>query len=746
MPGVYAGSSGVPKTTLMRILQLNLNHCEAAQDLLMQTVCELKPDLAILSEPYRQLDAQSWESDASGRAVTWFSCGKLPFQDLASQMGTGFVRIKAKGIHFNSCYAPPSMTTDEFENFLDNLVADAKQRSLVAIAGDFNAWAVERGSKVTNRKGQALLETMSLLDIVLLNTGTKPTFVKGEASSIVDLTFVSGSLARGNQCRWVVSDTYTHSDHQAIIWEIGGDYSRIEKAPKTNEKGWKAKVFDADLFREAFDTSPLAVESAAEKVEVVMQRVTEACDATMPRKRDVDFRPAVHWWSEQIAGLRRECHRARRLVQRARGKHSFPDLEEQHRKMRLKFKKAIKQSKAESWGELLSEVEDDPWGRPYKVVMTRLKSQAMPPPADAALLEKIVTHLFPEQLEEDYQLEEDVDEDIPPITEEELLTATAKVGNNRAPGMDGIPNIALKTAIKLAPAVFLGMYNACLKEGIFPDKWKRQRLVLLPKGKKPPDEPSSYRPLCMLDTAGKIFERIIHNRIEKVVDPLLAEGQFGFRKERSTLDAINTVVKQAQVATAGKRWKRGSKKYCAIAALDVKNAFNSAIWKRIMDALRALGVPWYLWRIVASYLCNRWLMYDAEDGPKTYRVTGGVPQGSVLGPLLWIIMYNALLLLQLPKGVTIVAFADDAALIVIAKFLEQITALFGEAIVKIKEWMFSVGLQLAAHKTEVLLVISRKVMETVTLSVGNAEITTQPFIRYLGVIIDARLNFKEQTE
>jgi len=421
-------------------------------------------------------------------------------------------------------------------------------------------------------------------------------------------------------------------------------------------------------------------------------------------------------------------------------------LEEQYKKARLKLKKAIKQSKAESWDELLSEVEDDLWGRPYKVVMTRLKSQPMPSPVDAALLEKIVTHLFPEQPEEDYQLEEDVDEDIPLITEEELLTAIAKVGNNKAPGMDGIPNIALKTAIRLAPAIFLDMYNACLKEGIFPDKWKWQRLVLLPKGKKPPDEPSSYRPLCMLDTAGKIFERIIHNRIEKVVDPLLAEGQFGFRKERSTLDAINTVVKQAREATAGKRWTRGSKKYCAIAALDVKNAFNSAIWERIMDALKALGVPWYLRRIVASYLCNRWLMYDTEDGPKKYRVTGGVPQGSVLGPLLWIIMYNSLLLLQLPKGVSIVAFADDAALIIIAKFLEQITALFGEAFVKIKEWMSSVGLQLAAHKTEVLLVSSRKVMETVTLSVGNAEITSQPFIRYLGVILDARLNFKEQTE
>jgi len=119
--------------------------------------------------------------------------------------------------------------------------------------------------------------------------------------------------------------------------------------------------------------------------------------------------------------------------------------------------------------------------------------------------------------------------------------------------MDGIPNIALKAAIKAAPELFLETYNTCLKEGSFPRIWKRQRLVLLPKGKKPPDEPSSYRPLCMLDTAGKILERIVHQRIEAAVEPLLASNQYGFRKGRSTLDAINLVVNTAKNAIAGTR-------------------------------------------------------------------------------------------------------------------------------------------------------------------------------------------------
>ncbi|KAG7188414.1 hypothetical protein KM043_008062 [Ampulex compressa] len=152
---------------------------------------------------------------------------------------------------------------------------------------------------------------------------------------------------------------------------------------------------------------------------------------------------------------------------------------------------------------------------PYNVIMTRQKKQQLPSLAHADLLEKILTHLIPEQSEEGYQLEEAADESIPFITVEGLLTATAKVSKNRTPGMNGIPNIALKTVINLVPAIFLGMYNSCLKEEVFLVDRKRQRLVLLPKGKKPPIEPSFYRSLCVMNIAAKIFERIIHNRIKE---------------------------------------------------------------------------------------------------------------------------------------------------------------------------------------------------------------------------------------
>ena len=74
------------------------------------------------------------------------------------------------------------------------------------------------------------------------------------------------------------------------------------------------------------------------------------------------------------------------------------------------------------------------------------------------------------------------------------------------------------------------------------ERWKRPRLVLLPKGNNPLDEPSSYRPLCMLDTSGKTLGRFIFNWIEATIGHLLVDNQYGLRKERSILDAINQEV------------------------------------------------------------------------------------------------------------------------------------------------------------------------------------------------------------
>ncbi|XP_036231721.2 putative 115 kDa protein in type-1 retrotransposable element R1DM [Bactrocera oleae] len=429
-------------------------------------VRELKIDLVLISEPYKQLTGLPWETDITTKAVIW-SCDKLPFQSVVNNVSAGFVAAPVDGIRFYSCYAPPSLTIVEFIDFLDRLTKDAKQYYPVAIAGDFNAWAVDWGSKYTNARGKALLEAFTTLDVVLLNSGDMPTYTKGDASSIVDLTFASSSIARKN-CDWRVLNIYTASDHNAILWETANHQSPRRSNNQLNTIGSKVKSFDPSALLVSLDSDPIITGPAEDKTKDLLTRLTRACDVSMPRKRDNNQRPSVHWWNDRISTLRAKCLKKRRISQRGYRRPNSAELVAEYKQARRNLNKAIKESKRRCWTELVEEVEKDPWGRPYKVVMTHLKSQPMPSPTCPQLLLKIVAALFPRQRDFMYSSLQLNSEDIPPVTKEELMEASNRVGNNKTPGLDGIPNIALKTSVKAAPALFLDVYNTCLKEGTFP--------------------------------------------------------------------------------------------------------------------------------------------------------------------------------------------------------------------------------------------------------------------------------------
>lgn len=160
---------------------------------------------------------------------------------------------------------------------------------------------------------------------------------------------------------------------------------------------------------------------------------------------------------------------------------------------------------------------------------------------------------------------------------------------------------------------------------IIPSKWKEGKMALIMKRGKSGETPSKYRPLSPIDSLVKVLEAPIRNRLTKEIDDkqLLSHRQFGFRKGRSTMQAIGNVINLVQ-----KHKYVASTKWVVFNTLDIKNAFNSANWHKINEALEKKSVKCQTRKMVRSYLSDRFMKYKKEKK----MITAEVRQGSVLGP------------------------------------------------------------------------------------------------------------------
>lgn len=123
-----------------------------------------------------------------------------------------------------------------------------------------------------------------------------------------------------------------------------------------------------------------------------------------------------------------------------------------------------------------------------------------------------------------------------------------QIGVGKAPGPDSISPEATNILLSEFPEAVATVHDKLLERGEYPERWKTARIVLIPKPGKPLDNPASYRPLCMLDTLGKAFEKVIASRLIKHLEDesALSDRQYGFRRKRSTCLAINSVLKVAE--------------------------------------------------------------------------------------------------------------------------------------------------------------------------------------------------------
>lgn len=738
----------------LKYLQVNLGRGREAQDLLMQTAVERKVDVLLISEQYRKPELGCWFQDVSGRAAISVLNRELRVKEVGEQ-ASNFVWIDVGGMRIYSCYFSPNDQNEEFARQLDELEESLRMaRCELLIAGDFNCKSPEWGSRRLDARGALLSEMIARLDLVILNEGNDFTFRRGDTGSVIDITLSTGGVAAGASA-WRVLEEITLSDHQYIEF-----HTRLQRNSNRStfqdqavgRGGWLLRKLDIERLR-AFlirakqqeDLQRITeLQDPEMLVEFMMRTITAACDDSMPkRKTRTRGRAPVYWWTPEIAALRQQCLGARRAMQRARRNNEDAALHEAFKDARKKLRDAIKHSKRRCWSELCREIDEDPWGLPFKIVTKKLASgHQIPGLSCPERMSRIVEELFPKHERRPERATPDGNIPEESFNIEELKEAAKRLKKGKAPGPDNIPNEIIVQVIEVWPELLLETYNACLRKGMFPRRWKRQRLVLLRKGNKPLDQPSSYRPLSLLDTVGKLFERLLLQRLEAHIKENggLSPRQYGFQRGRSTVDAIMNVVNVAKTVTTG-YWK--SKGYCALVTLDIRNAFNTARWDRTMEALAERRTPDYLLDMIDSYLADRMLIYDTEIGPKEYEITAGVPQGSVLGPFLWNVMYDGLLNLELPVDSRIVGFADDAAVVVTASTTDTLEVLTNETIRRASMWLNANGLDMAVHKTEAVLITDKRAFTPPELILEEEIVPWSRSVRYLGVQIDGGLRYAD---
>ena len=229
---------------------------------------------------------------------------------------------------------------------------------------------------------------------------------------------------------------------------------------------------------------------------------------------------------------------------------------------------------------------------------------------------------------------------------------------------------------------------------------------MLRKGNKPLGDASSYRPMCLLDTMVKLLEEMILQRLQgyMVRENGLSENLFGFGKDRYTVDVIQAVV---DIATKARRGTGKRKGFCALIGIDIRNAFNPVRWNICIEAMVEKKVPDYLLRMIDDYLSDRWVIYEGDKWSLKEEMTCGAPQGSRVGLLVWNVMYDDFLHMDLPAGTSIIGVADDALVVCAADNVGILELRINDSLWRTKRWLVSRCLKRAPEKNDALLVTDR---------------------------------------
>lgn len=336
-------------------------------------------------------------------------------------------------------------------------------------------------------------------------------------------------------------------------------------------------------------------------------------------------------------------------------------------------------------------------------------------------------------LDQDFQL----DLPIRPVTPKEIVFEIKRLDGKKAPGFDLITKEVLQQLPQKGIIYLTTLFNGILRVQHFPLLWKVSQIIMVYKEGKQANEVSSYRPISLLPVISKLFERVLLKRMSPALADrkIIPEHQFGFRQRHGTTEQVHRVYDTIRSALE-------NKEYCSSAFLDIQQAFDRVWHEGLLCKIKTF-LPHTYYTLLNSYLKDR--IFQIKDGEETsgfYNITAGVPQGSVLGPVLYTI-FTA----DLPEtpNVTIATYADDTAILANSKNPHEASELLQNSLNKVDDWLKKWRMKASASKS-VHVTFSLRRGDCSPVNLGNHPLPHSDTVKYLGMHLDRRLTWKKHLQ
>lgn len=326
---------------------------------------------------------------------------------------------------------------------------------------------------------------------------------------------------------------------------------------------------------------------------------------------------------------------------------------------------------------------------------------------------------------------------VEPATENEIFNVIMSLRNSNSSGIDNISSNMLKSVVNFITGPLTYLINWSLNTGIFPEVLKTAKVVpIFKKGNRQCVE--NYRPISLLSAVSKILEKIVSSRMKHFLDTynILNTAQHGFREGRSTQTAVLGFLKSLYQNI-------DKNKKCLGLFMDLSKAFDLVNHTLLLRKLEKYGFRGRLGDWLLSYLSNRKQIVEIDGKiSDSLEVTCGVPQGSILGPLLFIIFVN-----DFPSNdncTDIIMFADDNSYLSTHFSIPELVADTQEKLNEFVLWYNDNGLLINAAKT-VFIQFSAKFLnmnESQLIRINNKSIVQVHSTKFLGIYVDSTLSWE----